>query len=516
MTVRGIRWAAALAAGSAVTLGISALPAASADVVVRTGKGLVRGTADASTRVFQGIPYAARPERWTLPRPAAAWTGVRDASRPGPMCSQLDAEGKVDPRSSEDCLFLNVTTPAGRGAGRRPVIVWFHGGGWASGNGADYEARSLSRIGDAVVVTVNSRLGIFGFFGYPGLTDGGTFGLADQQASLRWVRANARAFGGDPANVTIMGESSGGASVCAQLVSPRSAGLFQRAVIESGSCLQHWAPNVMVPDNDAIEYWAPRSELARNGRTTGTELGCADLACLRGTPDVEGLLNHNALFGTPAYGTPILPVDPRRALKAGLVHRVPVLQGNTRDEHRYFARFFEDDAPMTAAEYRANLVKSFGRAMAAQIEKRYPVRAYPSPLIAWATVTTDSSWVCPTAEASRLLARRTPVYSFSFDDPHAAVLEGTFPAGYPAGAYHGSEVAYLFDFGPAAPMTATQRGLSGQMIRYWTNFARSGDPNGPGLPRWPAFAGGPTTQSLAPGRIGQVDLAVAHKCSAWK
>ncbi len=473
----------------------------------------MEGVSEDGTSVFQGIPYAASPARWTLPRPHAAWPGVRDATRPGAKCAQLGATGGLDPESSEDCLFLNVTTPTERRtAGGRPVIVWFHGGAWASGQGSEYDGRSLSRTGDAVVVTVNYRLGIFGFFGYPGLAGSGTFGLADQQAALRWVRRNGQAFGGDSSNVTIMGESSGGAAVCAQLVSPAAAGLFQRAVVQSGSCRQNWPRNVMVPDSEPIRYWAPNSELAVRGREAGRELGCADLACLRELDDAAALLGRNGDFTSPGYGTPILPVDPVRAVSAGVFHRVPVLQGNTHDEHRYFAQFAGDlDVPA----YRANLVKSFGTA-AKVVEQRYPAAAYPSPLLAWAAVGTDNSWVCPTLRTDRELARHTKVFSFSFDDPAAAVLDGSFPPGFPSGAYHASEVGYLFDFGPYAPMTPAQQRLAEQMRRYWTNFARSGDPNGPGLPRWPAYRGGATSQSLAPDAVGQVDAGREHQCAFWQ
>ncbi|MQY09083.1 Para-nitrobenzyl esterase [Actinomadura sp. RB68] len=506
------------AVGASVTTG-------GADPVARTDLGPVRGVATGHTELYQGIPYAQPPtgsRRWRPPVRPRPWTAVRDASKPGPACAQLDETGGVAAHSSEDCLYLNVTAPRGNRSERRPVVVYLHGGAFSSGSGSDFDARRMAATGGVVVVTVNSRLGVFGFFGHPRMAGSGTYALADQQAALRWVRANAQAFGGDPGNVTLMGESSGGASVCAQLVSPPAAGLFHRAIIQSGSCLQSWPKNMMAPGLDAISYWAPRTAVQARGAAAAAKLGCTGPdgpACLRRT-DTGKLLALNGRFVTPAFGTRALPTDPVKALRTGAFQRVPVLQGNTRDEHRLFGSLFEAEKPIDDARYRALLATSFGERTARRVYVRYPPRAYSgrsgSPAaLAWAAVGTDVGWVCPTLAADRLLARHVPVFSFEFAEPNVPDFLGVFPKGYPPGAFHGSELPMFFDIaGTSVPLGPAQRKLSESMIMYWAAFAAQGDPNRAGLPRWPRF---PATQALDSARAGisRTDLAAGHHCRFW-
>ncbi|MEV4754556.1 carboxylesterase family protein [Micromonospora sp. NPDC049559] len=462
---------------------------------VTTDQGRLEGVITHGVTTFQGIPYAAPPVgelRWQPPAAPTAWNGVRNAAKPGPACAQPEVEG-----SSEDCLYLNVTTPST--TGRRPVVVWLHGGAFSSGYGAQYDATRMAKQGDVTVITVNSRLGALGFFAHPDLPDSGDYGLQDQQAALRWVRANAAAFGGDAGNVTLMGESSGGASVCAQLTSPTATGLFQRAVIQSGSCLQNWPKNTIAPGDPASVYWAPVQELAAKGRTA---LGCHTLACLRAKP-VQEVLTLNGQFHQPAYGTAVLPTSPSRALAAGSFHRVPVLQGNTRDEHRLFAALFTLDEPITTARYHALLTETFGEQDAARIARQYPPGA--SPALAWAAVSTDRSWVCPTLTADRLLARHVPVYSFEF-----AASDNPLPdlrPDFPLGAYHSSELPYLFGMGDVR-LNAEQTKLSDRMITAWTTFARSGTP-GHGWQRYPY------TMRLTPAADTAINAAAEHQCAFW-
>jgi len=470
MTTKGIR--RATVAALAATLGLTGIAAASdlsTEDVVRTDKGLVRGVVDSQFREFQGIPFAAPPtgaRRWQLPQPAEAWSGVRDATKVGAPCAQLDPTGEnLLAGSSEDCLYLNVTTPRATDK-PKPVMVWVHGGGWTSGTANDYDGRRLSEAGDVVVVTVNYRLGTLGFFGHPDLPDSGTYGLADQQAALRWVGTNARSFGGDPGNVTLFGESAGGLSTCAQLASPGAAGLFQRAIIESGSCETNWPANLQYPDATEQVWWWSRQQIAAAGKTEAAELGCGDLACLR---DVDPLTvqKTTAAFGHAGYGTSLLPLDPRKALEYGTFNRVPVMEGNTRDEQAYFGWLFELNGKMDLPAYRQNLSKSFGD-KATAVEQEYPASAYDSPIQAWNTVGSDRGWICPSLTTNRLMARRVPVYSFSFADRTAPAYV-TFPPGYQSDAYHSSELPYLFDFRPLAQLNDAQTELSKSMLRYWTN-----------------------------------------------
>ena len=290
------------------------------DAVVRTGDGPVRGIVAADHRTFQGIPYAAPPEgalRWAAPRPPARWTDTRDATRPGSACPQT-AGFLGDPASfDEDCLFLNVTTPRRTGNRLKPVMVFIHGGGFYSGSSDLYGARALATQGDVVVVTPNYRLGVFGFLDHPALgATAANFGLQDQQAALRWVRRNAAAFGGDPANVTLVGESAGSVSTCSHLVSPSSAGLFRRAIMQSGTCgeTDEW------PYQDGGN-WYPRSRAVaeREGVAAATTLKCADPAtveaCLRGksTAELLEVSGGGQGFG-PVYGGGLLPIAPKQAL----------------------------------------------------------------------------------------------------------------------------------------------------------------------------------------------------------
>lgn len=495
---------------------------ANASDTVTTTTGRVRGVVDAEVRSFAGLPYAAPPVgalRWAAPQPAARWPGVRDASRPGSPCPQTASSVADVASTDEDCLRLNVTTPRRDGEGR-PVLVWLHGGGGTGGAGSVFDPRRMVRDNDVVVVTVNYRLGIFGNFGLPGLAGGGTFGLQDQQAALRWVRDNAVAFGGDPGTVTLFGESYGALSTTAQLASPAARGLFHRAAVQSDLALHDYPAGTLAPGVPALpSIWISRPELEALGAGVAQQLGCSDVACLRRLP-VPALLPSGQLFTRFAFGTRILPEDPVTALRAGRFARVPVLSGGTRDEHRLFTAAFYELAgrPVTAAVYRDLLRSAFGR-LAPRVAAAYPAARYGSPALAWSRVVTDRVWAQALAEQNRLLAAYTRVWAYEFSDPEApAVIP--FPRGFPPGAHHSSEVFYQFDVtgsgefqGAAEPFTPPQRELAATMNRYWAQFARTGDPNSRGLPRWAPFG---TVLALAPGGIAPVDYAAGHNLAFWR
>jgi para-nitrobenzyl esterase len=442
------------------------------------------------------------------------------------MAPQLPSSYADVASLDEDCLFLNVTAPRSAGPeSLKPVMVWIHGDG-AVGAGSFFDARRLAVDGDVLAVTINYRLSIFGTFGYPGLEDSGTFSLQDQQAALRWVRRNADAFGGDPANVTVFGESYGGLATTAHLVSPASKDLFDKAIIQSGFALADVPAGAMFPGLPALPWygWRPTAEVEESGAAVAEQLACADPAsaveCLRRLP-VPDLLAHAQVFQPLAYGNRILPEVPAEALQKGRFHRVPVMSGGTRDEHRLLVGLFRELAgqPVTAEQYPALLAEAFGD-HAPAVQARYPLSDHESPSVAWATLLTDRMWARPTFEQHRFLAEHVPTYAFEFADRHAPMYL-PFPDSLPPGAFHAAEVPYLFnDDKFEAASTPDQRRLAAQMIRYWANFARSGDPNGADLPTWNPFDHAetmPNVLALAPGADGirPVDYAAEHALDFW-
>ncbi|GGU92852.1 carboxylic ester hydrolase [Actinomadura cremea] len=518
--------ASALLTSALVTAGLLvAAPAATAAPrppgaadVVRTDKGAVRGVVGDDHRTFEGIPFAQPPTgdlRWREPQPAKPWRGVYDATRPRGVCAQPAPEYGGDPSYIEDCLYLNVTTPAGhRGPSRNklPVMVWVHGGGNTTGTGSSYDASKLAVRGDVIVVTLNYRLGPLGWLAHPGL-DGrrlqsGNFGLLDQQAALRWVRRNIRAFGGDPRNVTLFGESAGSMDTCANLVSPTAAGLFDKAIPQSGSC--------------ASDFHTEESAEAE-GRAVAAAVGCEGSAedvarCLREVP-VKALLEASAANQNPAPVTGadrVMPMQPREAVERGRFNRVPIMHGNTLDELRVYVGP-EFPQPITAERYEAIVRARFG-ADADAVLARYP--AGDDPRITLARMQTDVGSglsTCLHQDAFAMLRdARVPVYAYQFADRTAPPLVDT--PGFDEGAAHASELPYLFPGLFGDPLDAGQERLSDAMVGYWTSFARDGRPRAHGATHWPRFRGSGDVLSLAPGRGGirTVDTAEASNCAFWE
>jgi para-nitrobenzyl esterase len=484
--------------------------------VVRTTAGLVRGGVAADHRLFSGIPYAAPPVgplRWQPPAPVSAWPGLRDATRPGPRCIQ-DPANDLDPdrATGEDCLNLNVWTPPPSNE-RRPVLVWIHGGGFVNGSGDIYAARQLASRGNIVVVTINYRLGALGFLAHPALGPAGAvgnYGLADQQAALRWVRDNIANFGGDPGKVTIAGESAGGMSVCDHLVAPGSAGLFRAAIIQSAPCQAQAASPAA--EKSSLDYAA--------------ELGCGErefaAECLRALPaDRLQKAPGYADFGGvtmigPVSATAALPVDPLAAFADGRSARLPVLIGTNRDEFTLFVagRYLRQADDFSAARYPQLLSEIFG-ANAAAVAEHYPLDRFDGSVpLAYAAAVTDRAFACTADRISDDLAKVDPVYAYEFNDRGAPAPEPLRGLPFQVGASHSLELRYLFDVGDGSPLHPGQRALSDQMIAYWATFVTTGSPGSD----WPALRSGDAgaRMSLQPdGSRVVTNFEETHQCAFW-
>ncbi|HEX6355544.1 carboxylesterase/lipase family protein [Actinophytocola sp.] len=502
-----------------VALAAALMPAAPTDpLVVRTETGVVQGFSDGSVNRFHGIPYAKPPIgdlRWAPPERPEHWQGVRDATQFGPACPQAATGPLVPDRRAEDCLYLNVTTPA-RGGKGKPVMVWLHGGGFNSGAGELYDPARIATHGDVVVVTVNYRLGALGFLAHPRL--GANFGLQDQVAALRWVRQNARGFGGNPRNVTVFGQSAGAMSVCALTRSPQARGLVDRAIVQSGTCSTYWPKHGVAPNLGPTRIFVPRSDAETTGAAAVAHFGCDqvpdELACLRGTDAEDWVASpFNNQLSLVAYDTDFLPEDPATAAPT----RIPMIIGNTRDEMRLFA-ILQMSWGFTLDEAYYRFVVGDAFTDPAPILSTYPVGTEPhAAALAWSAVMTDAGWTCPSIADSSALNRpgRPPVYGYVFNDRDAPLYldDGAIPipTDFPTGALHGAELPILFVDEVLPPAQET---LARQMIRYWTRFAWTGDPNGPGLPRWAPNRDGRTMLGLDTGAIAPVDVDAYH-CDLW-
>lgn len=505
---------------------------------VRSERGSVRGQSDGVIDKFLGMPYAAPPLgalRWKPPIPPAVSYGVRDATQLGNECMQLknvSGQGQVV-TGSEDCLYLNVYRPAG--TNRRellPVLIFIHGGLNHRDSGNDYDPSEMAAKGNIIVVTFNYRLNVFGFLALPSLDreagnpSSGNFGFLDQQAAMRWVQTNILGFGGNPGNVTIEGESAGGIDLCAHLTSPRSAGLFDKVIMESMYCPA-----------------APHAEALATSAPVAVAAGCPDsrtaAACLRAKPAADVLraaepLNpivggETAIPGkgsgfnaSPNYGNGVLPLKPADALASGKWNRSTILLGSNHDEAALFvapAMAGKVKVPLSAEEYERVAGYQFG-SFGPAVLNEYSLASYKNPFMAYADeVTDDSPLGCAISSLAQSLSNLAPVYRYEFNDSDAP-MPGAGSLGIPfsLGAYHGSELQYLFKMTQLpGPQNAAQRELSDQMIRYWTNFVKTGNPNGPGLVEWALYdASTREILSLAPeGNAVINNFDADHHCTFW-
>ena len=462
-------------------------------LVVVTDLGPIRGVAGPDGRAFRGVPFAASPIgalRWQPPTEPAAWTDVRDATHNGHACTQLD-HGEPRGDSGEDCLTLEVWVPPGDASGL-PVMVWIPGGAFIEGGGnfGLYDGARLAAREHVIVVAINYRLGAFGFLAVPELAQHTSLGLLDQQAALRWVHRNIAAFGGDPAAVTIFGESAGAWSVCAQLALPSSRGLFARAIMESGACA------------DALYFTEATAEI--QGHALEAALGCADLECMRAKPPdavLRALPGRRGYILPPgAWWGPVIDGHDLAATPLSLLRArggVPLLVGWNRDEGTLHTIGFDNVTPEELASFTGD---AFGSAAASVVDTyaRATAKAVLNDVI------TDAVFACGARRIARTLsANHVPVYEYEFmhplDDPHVHDL----------GATHSVELWFVFGHGDMGiELSAAERPLADWVQDAWGQFARTGAPGGD----WPRYDATRDELELIDGR----DLRPASSAAEWQ
>jgi para-nitrobenzyl esterase len=458
--------------------------AVSTSAIVSTTYGSISGVTASGVTAFKGIPFAGTTggdARWRAPQPATPWPGVRRAASFGPKCLQPgDDNGPV---GDEDCLSVNVWTPVSAGA-KVPVIVFFYGGFNVTGSTSDnvlgtqlYDGANLALGGKVVVVTANYRVGAMGFLSHASFATaeagGGNYGLMDQIEALRWVQKNVGAFGGDPANVMVMGQSAGAFDTCELVASPAAKGLFARAGMNSGGCRA-----------------LSRATGEHAAEKVATNLGCSgdDAAtCLRSKSPAE-LMNAlplaEAYAGTtywPVVDGVILPKSPLDIINAGEHNKVPVLIGSNRDEATLIIRKFAPKVVDSQDALSANIGASYGP-LADQVIAAYPAASYSTPDLALQQLLADAAFTCPTRRAARALATHgSSVYKFEFTHAIDDLLLHQY------GASHGFELFYLFkNFVHWFP-TSREKALADDLAGYWSRFAATGDPNGAGAVPWPTY-----------------------------
>jgi len=485
-----------------ITAAVLALTAALAahGQTAKVVQGQIKGRHQGTVDVFLGVPFAAPPigrNRWRAPQPAPSWTGLRMADKFAASCQQDVAPAGFGPWTheyvvqdavSEDCLYLNVWTPASRAAQRLPVLFWIHGGGFSQGSGSVpiYDGAALAARG-VVVVSINYRLGAFGFLAHPELTEeagtSGNYGIQDMVAALEWVQANISAFGGDPRRVTVAGQSAGAASVHDLIACPAAKGLFSLAIAQSGSGMGLPVPTLRTAERD--------------GEQLAIKAGAKSIAELRSlSPDailkaVKGDSPMAGLRFAPIVDGNVLPHDPNNLQRGTASNDVAVLTGLTADEGSAMTPSY---GKVTNTELKQRLEKAFG-AMSVEANGIYAAAddaqagEYSKTLVRDRGIAAAYRWAIQwTANTGKPVF----LYLFTHTEP------GAQAARY--GAFHSAEIPYVFqtfDKSPERPFSALDRQLSVTMASYWINFVKTGNPNGAGLPEWPAFdAKSPTLMEL--------------------
>jgi para-nitrobenzyl esterase len=506
--------------------------------IVATTEGRVQGFVVNDVSEFLGIPYAAPPVstdpsaapcspanlRWCPPVAHAPWQDVLTATAYGPICAHFETSGafaapvtsipSLD--NSEDCLYLNIfTTNIGQFRPLRPVMVWDYGGGETDGEANDYDGSKLALQGNTVVVTFGYRLNLLGFFAHPAIDAEnhlkGNYGLMDYLSALNWVKQNIKNFGGDPNNVTIFGQSAGARNSASMVLSPLAAGLFNRAIFESGA----------YPSTASLTSAETKGTNLATGVSPppGCTVSCSfgtlaqQAACLRSIPAtmIETCAGNGIHETPPATGGgvtssgpylpgvildgTILPEAPLSAYADGHFNHVPILDGDVHWEGNYSlsqTEYYEEPrAPLTEAQFEASMTSTYGATTAAMIEAQYPLSDYPSVQFQWSAVVTSTSYTCDTEYADQLLAKWVPLYVYEFKDQTAPQYFPPMP-GFAFVNGHTSDIQYYWMLyhggnGTPHPLNPQQETLSDQLVAAWTNFAHTSNPNRYGYNPWPQF-----------------------------
>lgn len=502
------------------------------DVTVQTSLGPLQGIGggNASVNQFLGVPFAAPPVgplRWVAPQPPVAWApSVRNATWFAPGCMQTETYWGILGGISEDCLYLNIYVPnKAPPSGGFPVMLFWYGGSFTFGAATFplYDGETdVALTKDVILVTSGYRLGVFGFLAGDELREEssdnsvGNYGLQDQTAALRFVQKEIAGFGGNPAQVTIFGESAGGASVSNHLVAPRSLGLFSGAIIESGS-FSDWTAQPYAISRTRLPQVAANVKCPTSGATM--------LACLRAVNESEMLAADRHLTSAFLEWSPVIDGvevidDPRALLAAGKVAPVPVMMGFNADEGTLF-----NSAPtdLNASQYISAIADIIGPALAPTVAAEYPIANYESPWWAICATLRDSQMLCPATQSATKLSNpsRTggvkPAFVYFYN--YVLALLDVVDIFRNLRCCHGSELVSVFDFTIALIGDGEQE-TAASVVDYWTNFAVNGDPNGPGLPTWPAFGDAHNVAMISTMKSG-LNLTVLtggvaqDKCDFW-
>ena len=502
--------------------------------LVQTHSGPVCGVTTKGQTNYLDIRYAAPPVgalRWAPPQPAQPWTSTYSATKEPPECALPSfPKGGLAKGSGEDCLFLEVQKPAHVRAGRKlPVMVEIHGGGFL-GEARDDEGANFIDHGPVIYVYIEYRLGVLGFLADKALgTHSGDYGLMDQQAALGWVKQNIAQFGGNPHNVTIFGESAGGASVCDQVASPTANGLFERGISVSG--FYNFNVNTIWWPADCKSKLPTEAQAQTMGEKFASEVGCGDAsdvaACLRKVPTATLVSkagrylepNLGGAIGPIANGT-TLPTSAAKIFAEGKENKVPLIIGVGQDEFNGGVYINSPHHPVVAnspAQYR-QLVRTQWGSFAPKVMHLYPIKRYPppSPFIAYRTIMADAFSVCPALQTAAELSRHIPVYAYQDDDGDSpAEVPGT---AQPLGANHSAINRLVHDV--PSTLDANQLVLQNQVLDEWTGFAGNGNPSPSSTPPWSLYgaAGHPVMALLPAGESALTTTAsvmAAHHCGFW-